>query len=325
MTEFAGYEIEVPFGPAAGVLNGINEALLVEQIIDVIKSPVGFVTFGSITYSGDAGNESQYGVVYYHDQATGRTYNAMGLPNIGYRRAVELYPELQKQADSHGKPLIPSIAAGKGENPLFVLPLMAEGFVDAGAQAVEVNYSCPNKITGSGGREPILGHNLEAMQAVDDEIVQRVGNDITIIRKMPRFTGKERSNIPDVAKLFADGRRGKVVLNILNAIDDQRGLTEIGDPALGVPDNIGGMSGPTTDKIGIDQLRRFKLQLPGGVGFIGCLGVMTGRNVFDRVHEHGANLASGVTIYFENEKIGISYGQTGLRIAEQYAEAITTF
>ncbi len=247
----------------------------------------------------------------------------MGLPNIGHRVAVAAYPEWQNIADAHGKPLVPSISPGKGEDPLEVLPRMAEGFAQAGAPAIEVNYSCPNKITDAGTREPILAFDLEQMAEVDEEIIQAVGVGVTVVRKLAPYVGIHRELIPRVAQLFTQ-TGGDVWLNLSNTIGGQRIPNEKGDPALKVPDNLGGMSGSYTRDMALDQLDQFRRLLPQRVGIISCNGVMDGLEVFHRVHERGADLTEAATLYFENERHRISYGETGQRIAEQYAEAIET-
>jgi dihydroorotate dehydrogenase len=321
MKEFLGYEIEVPFGPAAGVLNGANEEFLNQQIYEVIKSTVGVVIPGSFTWNGGIGNESDYGVVYYHNTITGQTCNSMGLPNISSKRAQALYPEWKKLGDHHGKPVIPSVSPGKGEDPTQVLPDMVEGFAEVGAPAVEVNYSCPNKIIEGGDREPILGYDPEQMEEIDLEIVQRVGDAVTVIRKLPPYVGDKRSLIPEVAEMFSLAE-GAVMVDVSNTVGGQQILTERGDPALKVPGNLGGMSGPATRQIGREQLKLFKDLLPRRVGMISCLGVDSGAEVFHRVDELGADIACGVTTYIQNESVGKSYGQTGVAIAEEYAEAM---
>lgn len=323
MKEFAGYEIEVPFGPAAGVLNGTNEELLVERIKDCIKSPVGIVPFGSNTWEGSVGNEPVYGVVYYHNEKTGQTVNSMGLPCVGFKKAKELYPELQKVAEGAGKPLVPSVSPGRGEDPARVLPDMVEGFAEIGAPAVEVNYSCPNKIADGGRREPILAFDIDQMEEIDREIVNCVGDSIVVIRKLAPYVGPHKSLIPKVGEMLARAD-GQVWVSLSNTIGSQRIPGQLGEPALKVPDNLGGMSGPYTAEMARDQLERFKKVLPQRIGVISCNGVMDGQEVFHRTEHLRADLTGAVTLYFENERHGISYGETGKRVAEQYAEALET-
>ncbi|HVX48362.1 MAG TPA: hypothetical protein VHA05_03335 [Candidatus Saccharimonadales bacterium] len=318
MRRFADYDIEVPFAPAAGVLNGANEELLEEQIIDVLRSPAAMAIPGSFTWNGGSGNE---GTVYYYNKITGQSVNSVGLPNISGPRAAGLYPKWKEIGDFYGTPVMPSVSPGKGEDPAKVLPDMVELFVEAGAPAVEVNYSCPNKIDEHGGREPVLGHDLEQMEEIDAEIVRRVGDAVVISRKLPPYVGEKKMLIPAVGELFVRAG-GRKVLDLSNTLGGQQIITERGDPALTVPGNLGGLSGPATSEIGRDQLKRFKDVLAKGIGTISCLGVDNGAEVFHRVDELEADLTCGATVFVENETRGISYGQTCQRIAEEYAEAV---
>jgi len=247
----------------------------------------------------------------------------MGLPNISIVEAEAMHPELQELADAEGKILAPSMSPGKGEDPTEVLPEMAHRFVRAGAKVIKINYSCPNKIVGGGGREAVLGNDLETMFEIDDKIVATVGEDLIIVRKLPPYVSDKKILIPEVAKRFSNVR-GKVVLALSNTIGGQYILTELGDPALNVPGNLGGLSGPATIEVGRDQLRRFRELLPHHVGIISCLGVTNGQEVYRRVDEMGADLAEGVTVFIENETHrSMTYGQTAQELAEEYAKLLT--
>lgn len=319
---FKEYNTDFPFGPAAGAINGNNREEVEIKIKDSLRSPAPITPYGSITWYGGVGNAPEYGGVYYHNQATGQTVNSMGLPNIGIKDAEVMHPELQIIADAEGKMLVPSMSPGKGEDPTEVLPDMAYRFVKAGAKIIEINYSCPNKIVEGGGREAVLGNDLETMFEIDDKVIVSVGEDVIVIRKLPPYVGDKKVLIPDVAKGFSKVK-GKVVLGLSNTVGGQQILTELGDPALRVPGNLGGLSGPATVEIGRNQLRQFRELLPKRIGIISCLGVTTGYEVHRRVSEMGADLAAGVTVFIENETHrGMTYGQTAQEIAEQYAQII---
>lgn len=323
--EVVGYEIEIPFGPAAGVLNGANEELLVKQITEVIKSPAGVVTYGSITWNGGLGNE---GDVYYHNSLTGQTVNSMGLPNIGHERATAIYPELNTIAGDMGKLLIPSVSPGKGEDAVDVLPKMVEAFAEAGSKIVEVNISCPNKITDDGGREAILGHDLEVVSALDEEIIRRVGGTVLVVYKLPPYLNNHRVLIPQIANIIVANKpkissssHFAVGVNICNTIGGEKARKENGDYALSVPGNVGGLSGPATAGVGVDQLRSFRKYLPKDVLITSCMGIMSGEDVLERKNM-GAHLTGAVTLFTENEKRGIGYSQTSRRVADQYTDKL---
>jgi dihydroorotate dehydrogenase len=319
--ELAGYPMEVPFGPAAGVLTGANEEVLLNQTKDVLRSPASVAWWGSFTWNGGQGNEPEYGEVYYHNRLTGLTYNSMGLPNIGSQRAMVLYPSMKEQGDAHGTLLIPSVSPGKGEDPLEVLPRMAEGFAEAGAPVIEVNYSCPNKFKKSGWREPILCFDLPAMEAAQAEVVRRVGNDVLVIAKVAPYLDQRTELIPKVAELFARVG-GNYGLGLSNTIGGEKGRRENGNYALpNVPDNEGGMSGRSVGSVGLGQLVRFNQFVEADVPKASYLGVEDASDVLHR-ERLGAIVCGGVTVFKQNETHGISFGRTCHRFTESYVAAM---
>jgi hypothetical protein len=122
--EQQGYLLEsLPFAPAAGVINDVWPDTIKSQIRDVAHSPACAVTFGSITWDKTEGNIGRYANTYYHNPQSGKTGNARGLPNVGHIEALSIYEEMQDVTDNCGKPLIPNITAGRGEDPLEVYQL----------------------------------------------------------------------------------------------------------------------------------------------------------------------------------------------------------
>jgi dihydroorotate dehydrogenase len=316
-----GYEFEgIPFGPAAGAISGNNLEEMAKNTEDVAKSLAEGVKYGSLTFSGGVGNTLDHYPVYYHNTITGQTVNSIGLANIGIDAGLEFQKKYQPLVESYGKPLIPSISPGKGEQAFVVLPEMTGRLVKAGAKIIEVNLSCPNKITEGEQREPILGYDRDAVEELDGLIRTEVGPDITIIYKEPPFVGEYRTLVPRVGEFYAKAL-GKIASNFSNTIGGQRIPNEVGDPALGVPGNMGGMSGRYTARAGREQLNMMREILPEKVGIISNLGVDHGNEVYLRVNGCGADYTEGVTVFWENQKYGINFGQTVHRIAEQYVKA----
>ncbi len=317
--EFMGIEMEIPFAPASGAINGPNVDSIVDRTQQVLRSPLSLSRWASVTYNGGEGNEPKFGRVYYHNKVTGQTVNSLGLPSVSIEVLEQVYPDLHAEAEDRGKTIIPGVSAAVGDDPLEVLPEMAERMVESGAKRIEVNYSCPNKVTEDGGREPILSHDLETMMEVDERIIARVGLDIWVLRKIAPLVGQRKSLIVPTANYFAQAP-GKVGLSF-NTIGGQSILTEEGDPALDVPNNVGGLSGPATRPVGRNMLRVFRELLPASVQIDSTLGVFNGADVHERVDEMGANVSSGVSIYWENEERGIDFYRTGLYIADGYYAA----
>ncbi|HEY4964598.1 MAG TPA: hypothetical protein VIH90_07970 [Candidatus Saccharimonadales bacterium] len=314
--EFLGLDVEVPFGPADGAINGPNMESIVHHIRQTLESPLEITRWGSVTFNGGEGNGPTYGQVYYHNKLTGQTVNSLGLPSVGIAVMESYFPGLLMEAEERGKTLIPGISPAKGEDPLSVLPEMAERLVEAGAKRIDVNYSCPNKVVEGGGREPILSHDIETMEEVDQAVVGRVGPDIWVIRKIAPLVGDKKALIPETAEYFSRVS-GQVAISF-NTVGGQSILTENGEPALDLPDNLGGLSGPATRVIGRSMLSEFRSRLPLSVQIDSPLGVDSGDEVYERTEVGGANFTSGVTLFIENEGRGIDYRQTGVQVTREF-------
>lgn len=318
--QFADIEVEVPFGPAPGAINGPSKELVVKHAQEVLLSPVGAAWVGSLTMDGGEGN-TKYGRTYYYKPSTGEVVNSMGLPNIGIKTAEQIIPGLARMASNLGKVLVISVSPAKGEDPVKVLPEMVERMFIAEAHVVEANYSCPNKITEGGGREPILGYDPEMVHEVRSAILGRIGHHQVFIEKLPPY---ER-NKQDVASKIAQGLleiSGVRYVSVPNTRPDQLIMDEEGNYALDVPGHIGGMSGPATKEMGRSQLALMRLLLPKHIGIVSCSGVDNGAEIYHRVERMGADFTAGVSVYINNEEKGINYGQTGVRITEEFAEIL---
>ncbi len=315
MLEFLGHEVDFPFGPAAGAINGVNIEEILQKSREILRSPAGSLEIGSICMLRSTGNES-YGRTYYHDARTGRTVNSEGLPNVGVETAEDtVVPYLSRLARDQGKPLVVSVSSTKDEDPTKVLPELAERVLLAGATAVETNYSCPSIITSGGGRKPILGFNPEKLALTHDAIAARIG-DALWIEKLPPYI--EENTFIVSAVLEALGRtRWANYLAISNTIGGISILDDTGKPALDVPGNLGGLSGSATSEVGMQQLQMMRKKIPVEVGIISSLGIKTGKDVLDR-KDAGADFTTGVTRYFE----GGNYGRTTLEVVHEFDQAL---
>lgn len=297
---FEGYKDgRVPFGPAAGAINGNVEEEIIAKVKDVARSPAWAVAYGSITRDERIITDG----VYEHDPTIGRTYNRMKLPNIGYDKAKKFVSLLKKITDEAGIPLVVSIAAGENDDPLRVVPEMTYRLAERGVDFIEVDYSCPSLRGKDGRAKPLAGYNPKALFEIDGYIKDQV-DGVEIISKLPPYLNEHAALVDEVAVRHESSARrfGRTMINISNSIE--------------------GVSGPYTQKVGRGQLREFRPRVSEKVGIISNLGVNHGAEVYHRVHEQGADFTQGVTVFIENEQRGISYGETVNRIAHQYAEAL---
>lgn len=311
------YEIEVPFGPAAGAINGLNEELLIRQAKEVIASPAGALWVGPFTINRCEGN-AEYGRTYYHNAATGETVNSMGLPNVGIDVAEAIVVDLNAAAHHLGKPLIASISAARGEDPSKVLPMMAYRLLGTGV-AVEVDYGCPNIIIDH-GREAILGYDLEKIEKTRASILVEVGPDATLLEKWPPYIGERAPLLSQMAGLLLK-QGGAKYISYMNTIPNVSILDDDGDPALDVPGNVGGLSGRATREVARQQLVGLRTLLPKRIGIISCGGVDSGEEVFRRVENLGAAFTAGVSVYFNGGEKNMDYYQTGRYIADEFMVA----
>lgn len=314
MPHFLGYEVDFPYGPAAGAINGPNLDTLIQHSRQIIRSPAGALMIGSICLNPSNGND-HYGRTYYHDPVTGETVNSMGLPNIGMETAENsAIPYLAKLADANGMPLIVSVSAAAGEDPNRILPELAERALLAGATAIETNYSCPNKFYG-GSSEPVMGYDANMVADTHDSIARKIG-DAPWIEKLPPYIDEKAFILRSVIEALSGVRYANFVATA-NAIGGVQLTDESGRAALDTPGNVGGLSGPATANIGLQQLQVLRRKLPIEVGIISTLGVMTGQDVLERF-DNGADFAMAVTRYFE----GGDYGRTTAIVLDEFDQAL---
>lgn len=322
MSEYklVGHEIETPLISAAGSINGTNGELILREVDTLAATAIGAITVGSFTVPEQAGNEVKFGSpVYYHDQATGATYNAMGLPNIGLVAAKELMPDILTRAHEKGKPVIASISPTQaspeiGDTFRQVNRLVYEMHL-VGADFIEVNTSCPNVITEDGGRKPILGYDIEGMHELAEELTPLIHTSVNKIgvKLPPYITDEEKAVVPELAKILKEHLFDFVVTS--NTIPNQVARDETGQPVLTVPEGKGGMSGPATKDIGREQLRMWQDHIGDEIEIISTLGVDSGRELAVR-RQLGAIAAGGVTFLWESN----NWGMTVTDIVSEWAE-----
>jgi dihydroorotate dehydrogenase (NAD+) catalytic subunit len=181
--------------------------------------------------------------------------NAMGLPNPGID---EFASEIRRAKTALRVPLIASIY-GYSEDEYA---LLAKKAVSAGADAVELNVSCPHvKQTGSEiGQSPeLLAATVKKVKTVLDKPV--------IVKLSPNVT-----HIADLGKVAA--RAGADALTAINTVKAMAIDSETGIPILG--NRIGGLSGPAIKPLALrcvyDIFEQVKIPI------VGCGGITSWRD-----------------------------------------------
>lgn len=308
--ELAGRALETPLLNAAGSVNGTNEELIQRDIATLARSPIGAIVFGSLTVQGQAGNEARFGApVYHHDPKTGATHNSMGLPNMGLNNALRLMPDLVARAHERGKLLVVSIS------PTLSTPEIGDTFeqtarlvgelITTQTDLIEVNTSCPNVVSESGGRKPILGYDLSGMRTLVSRLEHVAGtkNMRLGVKLSPYQNEEEHSIIPELARLFAEHPVFAYIATANTVPNQVARNDETGEPILSVPGGTGGLSGPMTREVGREQLQLWHEATGGTIDIVSSLGVDSGREMAKR-RDLGAAAVSGVTFLWESSDWG---------------------
>jgi dihydroorotate dehydrogenase (NAD+) catalytic subunit len=317
----AGVKLDSPLLNAAGSINGSNPESLLREVDLLAGTGIGAITLGSFTIPRQEGNEARFGSpTYYHNSVEGKTYNSMGLPNIGLEEALALAPAVLSRSHDKGKPVIysgsPTVSAESGSSVEQARKLVYE-LLQTGVDLVELNVSCPNVVTDGGGRKPIMGYDLESMAELVDVLASEVGEGQRIGVKLPPYVSDdEKLLIPDVAKIL----RARNVFSFLvtaNTIPNQVARNKDGTPILTVPNGAGGMSGPATKDVGREQLQIWHEQMGDRLDIVSALGVDSGQEVQVR-RSLGAVAAEGVTFLWESD----DWGAKVSNMLHQYADAV---
>jgi dihydroorotate dehydrogenase (NAD+) catalytic subunit len=185
-------------------------------------------------------------------QATGGLINAMGLPNPGIDEYADeiLHAKTVVQA-----PLIVSVFGYSADE----YALVAQKAAEAGAEAVELNVSCPHvKQTGSE-----IGQNPALLKKVVGKVKAALHKPV-IVKLSPNVT-----NIGETADAAV-----KAGADALTAINTVKALAIDAETALPILSNVrGGLSGPAIKPIALRSVYDLYEQVKTPI--IGCGGITT--------------------------------------------------
>ncbi|MEX2682629.1 MAG: dihydroorotate dehydrogenase [Candidatus Sigynarchaeota archaeon] len=245
--EFCGLHFSNPIILASGVL-GVTASTL-NRLVE--EAGIGGITSKSIGPEPRAGylNPSVIEI------EPGTCLNAVGLANPGIDEFIKEIPEI----DHESVPFIVSIF-GETEDQYA---MMARKVEQAGADAVELNISCPHAKVSSIGADPYLTASVVA--------------NVKAAVKIPVFVKLN----PNVTSIVDIGRAAeKAGADALVAINTVRGMVidiDIGKPILA--NKSGGVSGKAIKPMAIKAV--YDLFESVRVPIIGCGGVFTGHDVIE--------------------------------------------
>jgi dihydroorotate dehydrogenase (NAD+) catalytic subunit len=270
-TRIAGLNLEYPGMLASGVLG-----YSAESMHRVIKSGAGAVVTKSVGLQPRAGYANPTVV-----QAKSGLINAMGLPNPGIEDYAE---EITYAKTLIHEPLIVSVFGYTAEEYAAVAKKAAE----AGADALELNVSCPHvRQTGSEiGQNPVLLN--EVVHAVKAAV------------KVPVFV-KLSPNVTDIVHLASTAAKaGADALTVVNTLKAIAIDTETTKPILS---NIkGGLSGPAMKPVALRCVYDIREKLDK-VPIIGCGGITDWQDAVEFFLAGADAFQIGTAIAFENPEV----------------------
>ena len=275
----AGLELENPTILASGILG-----FTAESLHRVAKGGAGAVVTKSIGVEPRVGYPNPTVV-----QAESGLINAMGLPNPG----VDLYvEEIEYSKIVLRLPLIVSVFGYSADEYATV----AQKAVAAGADAVELNVSCPHvKQTGAE-----IGQNPKLLTEVVKTVKATVGKPV-IVKLSPNV-----ADITAIARTAVEA--GADALTIVNTLKAMAIDSETMRPILS---NIkGGLSGPAIKPVALRCVYDVCEELPD-VPLIGCGGIVDWRDAVEfflagaSAVQVGSAIALGGTEVFQSITRGV--------------------
>lgn len=266
-TSFAGLKLSSPAALASGVLGYTGDSLQ-----RVANSDAGAVVTKSVCVEPRLGYANPTVV-----QAAGGLINAMGLPNPG----IDAFAlEISYAKTVVRVPLIVSVFGYNAEE----YALVAEKAVKAGADAVELNVSCPHvKKTGSE-----IGQNAKLLAEVVEK-VKAVVKVPVIVKLSPNVT-----DIVEIAKAAVAAGA-----DALTAINTVRAMAIDVDAQMPVLSNIkGGLSGSAVKPIALRCV--YDVFEAVEVPVFGCGGVSNWKDAVEFLLAGASAVQVGTGIAFED-------------------------
>jgi dihydroorotate dehydrogenase (NAD+) catalytic subunit len=264
-----GLMMKNPTMLAAGVLDETGRSML-----EVAKAGAGALVTKSVGKEPRQGHgnpsivELQCGLI-----------NAMGLPNPG----IEIYAAEVKEAKKGGVPVIGSVFGGTEDEIAELAGLMSR----AGADAVELNLSCPH----AKGYGAELGSTPELVESIC-----RKAKKLAPVPLLAKLT----PNTSSISSLAVAAERGGadavVAINTLKAMAIS---PEARMPILA--NKFGGLSGPAIKSIGVRCV--YEIFESVKIPIVGVGGISSGRDALEYVMAGATAVQIGTAVWTEGLEV----------------------
>lgn len=256
-------KLEHPVMNASGIL-----AVDSSGVAELVKAGVAAVVTKSFTMEEREGNPTPVII-----PVEAGYVNSVGLANPG----INGIPEVVRAAKAYGKPVIVSIAAGNPEEAAK----LAEVSVEAGADAIEVNLSCPH----AEGRGLEVGYDRKLSKMIVESIVAVVG-DRPVWVKLGLL-----DRLPERVLEFVEAGASAVVL--INTIRAMVIDVETLRPVLG--GIVGGLSGRAIHPVAVRAV--YDVYCETGVDIVGVGGVYTWRDAVELIAAGARAVQVGTALF----------------------------
>jgi len=264
-TEIAGLKLANPTMLAAGIL-GLTGA----SLRSVIDAGAGAVVTKSVGLKPREGYPNPTIV-----QVEGGLLNAMGLPNPG----IHHFAEEIREAKGGGVPVIVSVYGFSSEEFAEVATVA----VETGADALELNVSCPHvEKTGSE-----IGQNPQLLAEVVESVRNQVDKPV-FVKLTPNV-----ASIAEVAKAAVEA--GADAITAINTVRAMAINIETARPVLA--NKVGGLSGPAIKPIALRCV--YEVYREVDVPVIGCGGITTWRDAVEFLLAGASAVQIGTAIAFK--------------------------
>ncbi len=261
--DLCGLRLGNPTMLASGVLDETAATML-----EVARAGAGAVVTKSVGMTPREGHASPCVV-----ELEVGLLNAMGLPNPG----IEYFSDEVKAAKRGGAVVVGSVIGGSAEELAEVAALMGE----AGADAVELNLSCPHAKG--------LGTELGSTPA-DVERACRASRDAVKVPLFAKLT-PNTSSIAELAKAAEKGGADAVV-----AINTLKGMAISPEARMPILANrFGGLSGPAVRAVGVRCV--YEISEAVAVPVIGVGGIQTGRDALEYIMAGASAVQVGTAVW----------------------------
>lgn len=268
-TEIAGLKLANPTMLASGILGYTGLSLK-----SVVEAGAGAVVTKSLGLEPRTGYPNPTVV-----QVDCGLLNAMGLPNPG----ISHFKEEMKELKSTGVPTILSIYGYSPEE----FAKVAETAVKMGADAIELNVSCPHvkKAGAEIGCDPLL------LTEIVKE-VKKMANIPVIVKLTPNV-----ANIGEIAK--AAEKAGADAITAINTVKAMNIEIETGRPLLA--NKFGGLSGPAIKTIAVRCV--YDVYQSVDIPVIGCGGITGWQDAVEFMLAGASAVQVGTAIAFKGVSV----------------------